>query len=83
MPSRAGRRVIAASMVTATITAVAQPIAVIIGIPDTCSPTIATMTVRPAKSTDSPAVAFARPTATGTGMPSAMFWRCRLKMNKA
>ena len=56
-------------IVTATISAEPQPIVVSIGMPATCRPAIATTTVMPAKSTDSPAVALARPTASGTGMP--------------
>ena len=54
---------------TATIIAEAQPIIVIIGMPETCRPAMATMTVTPANSTDRPAVALARPIASGTGMP--------------
>ena len=73
----------AATIVIATIIAEPQPIVVSIGMPATCRLAIATTTVMPANSTDSPAVAFARPTASGTGMPSARFCRCRARMNSA
>ena len=73
MPSRAGSRVTAASIVTATMIAEAQPIVAIIGMPETWSPAMATITVTPANSTDRPAVALARPMATGTGMPASRF----------
>ena len=65
----------AAIIVMRTIRAEAQPIIVIIGMPETCRPAMATTTVTPAKSTDRPAVAFARPIASGTGMPSSRCWR--------
>ena len=61
----------------------AQPIIVIIGMPETCRPAMATTTVTPAKSTDRPAVALARPIASGTGMPASRFWRCRARTNSA
>ena len=63
----------AASIVTATMIAEAQPMIAIIGMPETCSPAMARMTVAPAKSTERPAVALARPTATGTDMPESRF----------
>ena len=44
---------------------------------------MATITVTPAKSTDRPAVALARPIASGTDCPDARFWRCRDRMNSA
>ena len=72
-PSSAGSSVTAASIVIATMTAEAQPIIVIIGIPDTCSPAMASTTVLPANSTDRPAVAFALPIASGTGVPDSRF----------
>ena len=65
MPSSAGSRVTAATIVTATISAEPQPIIDIIGMPATCRPRIAMITVSPANSTDWPAVALARPIATG------------------
>ena len=51
----------------------AQPIVVIIGIPDTCSPAIASTTVMPAKRTDSPAVAFAVRSLRELGVPDSRF----------
>ena len=47
----------------------AQPIIVIIGMPETCRPAMASTTVVPANRTERPAVALARPMASGTGMP--------------
>jgi len=82
-PSKPGSRVTAAITTTATMSADPQPIVVVIGMPATCRPPIATTTVMPANSTDRPAVAFALPTASGTGIPSARFCRCRARMNKA
>ena len=83
MPSRAGSSVTAAIIVMATISADAQPIIVIIGMPDTCRPAMASTTVEPAKSTERPAVAFAPPIASGTGVPDSRFCRCRARMNSA
>src|SRR3712207_4253801 len=53
-PSIAGSNVIDASMTTATMIAEPYPIIVIIGIPDTLRPRMATMTVTPANNTDKP-----------------------------
>ena len=74
---------IAASMVTATMIAAPQPIIASIGMPDTCTPTMARMTVAPANTTESPAVALAWPAASGTDMPVARFWRWRVRMKSA
>ena len=79
----AGSNVIEASIVTATMIAEPYPIIAIIGMPETLRPRMAMITVTPANSTDSPAVALARPMATGTDCPAARFWRCRARMNKA
>ena len=73
MPSSAGSRVTAASIEIATMIAEAQPIIVIIGMPETCRPAMASTTVVPANRTERPAVAFARPMASGTGMPDSRF----------
>jgi len=83
MPSRAGNRVMAATIVTATMTAAPQPIMASIGMPETCTPTMARMTVAPANTTESPAVALASPTASGTPIPESRFWRCRDRMKSA
>ncbi len=56
---------------------------VIIGTPETWRPAMATMTVTPANSTESPAVELAWPIASGTVMPSSRFWRCLDRMNSA
>ena len=66
-PSRAGSRVTAASTATATTTAVASPMAPTKGMPVSHRPRMAMTTVPPAKTTDWPAVALARPAASGTG----------------
>ena len=73
----------AASIVTATINADAHPMTASIGIPEICIPAIATTTVTPANSTERPAVALARPVASGTDMPWSRFWRWRDRTNKA
>ena len=67
----------------ATIRADPQPIVVSIGMPATCRLAIATTTVMPAKSTERPAVALARPTASAIGMPEARFCRWRARMKSA
>ena len=55
----------------------------IIGMPETYRPAMASTTVTPANRTDRPAVALARPMASGTGMPVSRFWRWRARMNSA
>ena len=70
-------------MVTATIKADAHPMTASIGIPEICMPAMATTTVTPANSTDSPAVAFAWPVAWGTDIPWSRFWRWRDSTNSA
>ena len=82
-PSSAGSSVRAASIVTATISADVQPIAAIIGTPASCRPAIARTTVLPAKRTESPAVALARPTDSCTPTSVPMFSRCRASTNSA
>ena len=54
-----------ANITMATMIAEPYPIFSIIGMPETLSPRIATITVTPAKSTERPAVALARPMAIG------------------
>ena len=82
-PSRAGSKVRAASIVTATMSADVQPIAAIIGTPASWSPAIARTTVLPANSTDNPAVALARPTDSCSPTSVPMFSRCRARTNRA
>lgn len=73
----------ALSTVAATTSPVVKPIVMNTGIRDSTRPHSASSTVNPANSTDSPAVAMARPTASGTSSPSASPSRCRVRMNSA
>ena len=69
-------------MVMKTMMAEDHPMAVIIGMPETWRPAMARITVTPANSTASPAVALARPTASATGIPSSRFCRYRVRMKR-
>jgi len=51
--------------------------------PTASRPAIATMTMRPAATTDTPAVAFARAAASGAELPAASCSRKRLKISSA
>jgi hypothetical protein len=73
--------VTAAVIMTSTTSADVSPSHVTYGIPATINPQMAMTTVPPAKSTACPAVPFARPIDSITGMPAARFWRWRVRMN--
>jgi len=59
-----------------------MPMIVRNGRPATASPTRATITVRPAKTTAEPAVAVARAADSSVSMPVASWSRCRETMNR-
>ncbi len=81
MPMNAGVSVRETSMVTATTTADAAPIAPTNGTPETYSPRIATTTVLPATATAAPDVPFALPADATTSMPWSTCSRCRATRN--
>ena len=70
-----------ASTITSTTSEIPIPPAVMNGILARASPRIATTTVPPAKTTERPAVARERPTASTTPQPSARFSRKRVSTN--
>ena len=73
--------VIAASTATTTAPAAARPITVRNGMFTMLRAARAMRTVVPAKHTDDPEVATARPTESATSRPSTSCWRCRLRTN--
>lgn len=68
---------------TATVPAAASPIAVRNGMPTTASPQSAMMTLRPANTTELPAVPADRPADSSGSMPSSRWPRWRARMNSA
>ena len=81
--SSAGSSVTAPTATVATTTAVAMPIRPTNGMPVASSPEIATTTIAPAVSTETPAVAFAWPAAVTASSPAASRSRKRAVTSSA
>jgi hypothetical protein len=80
-PIMTGRIVSADTTTAAMPSAAAMPSLPIIGIPITSRPAIATITIRPAATTEDPAVAAAFADASRTLSPSAICSRTRAMIN--
>ena len=82
-PAKIGRTVIDEITTMATAMAEPTPILPTSGMPTASRPAMATMTIRPAATTDVPEVALARAAASGGESPADSCSRKRLKMTSA